>query len=116
MYNHIEELIKCAKEKQSPLWKIILENECEITEKSEEEVFALLDKRYEVMLRSVHKALEEPQQTVGNLITGMSNKQHIYSQTEDTLCGKELNHVMAMALSASEVNVPFHLDLRMSGS
>ncbi len=104
MYNNVEELIKCAKEKQSPLWKVILENECEMTEKSEEEIFALLDKRYEVMLRSVHKALEEPQQTVGNLVTGMSNKQYIYSQTEDTLCGKELNHVMAMALSASEVN------------
>lgn len=104
MYNNVEELIKCAKEKQVPLWKVILENECEMTEKSEEEIFALLDKRYEVMLCSVHKALEEPQQTVGNLITGMSNKQHIYSQKEDTLCGKELNHVMAMALSASEVN------------
>ena len=104
MYHNIEELISRAEQKNVPLWEIILENECELTEKSEEEVFELLDARYEVMFRSVHKALEEPQQTVGNLITGMSNKQHIYSQTEDTLCGKELNHVMAMALSASEVN------------
>ena len=104
MYNNMEELISSAESKNVPLWKVILDNECEITEKSEEEVFALLDARYEVMYRSVHKALNEPQETVGNLVTGMSNKQHIYSQKDDTICGKELNHVMAMALSASEVN------------
>lgn len=104
MYNNMEELISSAESRNVPLWKVILENECAITEKSEEEVFELLDRRYEVMFRSVHKALDEPQETVGNLVTGMSNKQHIYSQKDDTICGKELNHVMAMALSASEVN------------
>ena len=104
MYNNIEELVSSAEQKNVPLWKVILENECELTEKSEDEIFQLLNERYEVMVRSAHKALEEPQKTVGNLITGMSNTQYRYSQTEDTLCGKELNHVMAMALSASEVN------------
>lgn len=104
MYNNMEELISSAEAKSVPLWKVILENECEITEKSEDEIFEMLDTRYEVMYRSVHKALDEPQETVGNLVTGMSNKQHIYSQKEDTICGKELNYVMAMALSASEVN------------
>lgn len=104
MYSNVENLIRCAKEQKLSLWQVILENECRLTEKTEEEVFQQLDKRYEVMLCSVNKALKEPQQTVGNLITGMAHRQYLYSKKEDSLCGPELNRMMAMALSASEVN------------
>lgn len=104
MYHNIEELVSCAESRKLSIWQVVLENECRITGKTEEEVFELLDRRYEVMLGSVHKALNEPQETVGSLVTGMAHKQHIYSEKKDSLCGPELNHIMAMALSASEVN------------
>lgn len=104
MYNNVENLIRYAKEQKLSLWQVILENECRLTGKTEEEVFQQLDRRYKVMFRSVNKALEEPQETVGNLVTGMAYRQYLYSQKDDSLCGAELNYVMAMALSASEVN------------
>lgn len=104
MYNNVENLIRYAKEQKLSLWQVILENECRLTGKTEEEVFQQLDRRYKVMFRSVNKALEEPQETVGNLVTGMAHRQYLYSRKDDSLCGAELNYVMAMALSASEVN------------
>lgn len=104
MYNSIKGLIQCAKKKQVSIWQVVLENECRLSGKTNDEVFRQLEKRYEVMLRSVEKALEEPQETVGNLVTGMAHKQYLYSKKENSLCGPVLNHIMAMALSASEVN------------
>ena len=74
------------------------------SEKSEEEIYKGLEERYRVMKTSANKALSKPQETVGNLITGLSHKHSEYSNTENTLCGNYLNKVMAFALSCSEVN------------
>lgn len=104
MYRNIKELINQAKEKEVPLWRIVLETEMQVSEESEEDIIKKLTERYEVMYRSTHKALDRPQQTAGNLITGIANKQHIYSKSQDTLCGELINHIMALALSASEIN------------
>ncbi len=104
MYNSIEELVRDAEERHLSLWQVILENECRLTQKTQKEVFKRLDERYEVMQKSAKKALEKPQESVGNLITGTAFQQQLYSNNRDSLCGFELNHIMAMALSASEVN------------
>lgn len=104
MYSNIEELVQCAEKRHLALWQVILENECHLTQKTQKEIFAQLDERYQVMLKSARKALEKPQKSVGNLISGVSYQQQLYSNNRDSLCGPELNHIMAMALSASEVN------------
>ncbi len=104
MYHNIEELLTLAEKRQVPLYKIILENEMLLSEKSEEEIYKGLEERYRVMKTSANKALSKPQETVGNLITGLSHKHSEYSNTENTLCGNYLNKVMAFALSCSEVN------------
>ena len=104
MYHNIEELLTLAEERQVPLYKIILENEMLLSEKSEEEIYKGLEERYRVMKTSANKALSKPQETVRNLITGLSHKHSEYSNTENTLCGNYLNKVMAFALSCSEVN------------
>ena len=104
MYGSIKELTELAKKESVPIWKIILDTEMKITECSEEQVYDKLDKRYEVMYKSVHKALQEPQIITGNLISGSAKKQYEYSEQQDTLGGFLINHIMALALSASEVN------------
>lgn len=104
MYHNIAELLGLAEERKVPLYKIILENEMLLSEKSEEEIYKQLEERYQVMKASANKALSKPQETVGNLITGLSHQHSEYSNTEDTLCGNYLNKVMAFALSCSEVN------------
>lgn len=104
MYGSIKELTELAKKESVPIWKIILDTEMKITECSEEQVYDKLDKRYEVMYKSVHKALQEPQVITGNLISGSAKKQYEYSEQQDTLGGFLINHIMALALSANEVN------------
>lgn len=104
MYSSIKELINEANEHNTPLWKIILETEMQISGISEEKIIEKLASRYDVMYRSTQKALDKPQQTAGNLITGIASKQYLYSKKNDTLCGELINHIMALALSASEVN------------
>lgn len=104
MYHNIAELLGLAEERKVSLYKIILENEMLLSEKSEEEIYKQLEERYQVMKASANKALSKPQETVGNLITGLSHQHSEYSNTEDTLCGNYLNKVMAFALSCSEVN------------
>lgn len=104
MYNTVNELCQIATERDIPIWKVILENECRISEKTPDEIFARLDIRLNVMRRSASKALEKPYETVGNLISGFASRQYHYSAKEDSLCGSSLNYFMALALSSSEVN------------
>lgn len=104
MYQSIAELLALAEEQEVPLWRVILENEMRLTEKTEEEVFHRLEDTYEVMVRSATKALTTPQPSIGGLITGISSLQNTHSQSGNTLCGPWLNRMMALAFSCSESN------------
>ena len=104
MYSTIAELLQTAQERSLPLWKIISENECRISEISETEVFERMNQRYEVMLNSAGAALEKNLNTVGGLISGVSQRQYSYSVKKDGISGEFINLVMARALSCSETN------------
>lgn len=104
MYRNFEELLDLARKEGAPLWRIILENEIQISGKSEEQIFARLEKTFGVMERSASRALETPLSSVGGLITGVSSHQNAYAQSGRTFCGAALNRLMALALSCSEVN------------
>ncbi|MEG1778309.1 MAG: L-serine ammonia-lyase, iron-sulfur-dependent, subunit alpha, partial [Angelakisella sp.] len=101
MYSNIAQLLQLAKDK--PLYEVIMENEAELSGKTVGEVWQKFCSRWEVMQASSHKALASPQKMVGDLIRGQSAKQESYSGGS-TLCGISINHMMAMALSSSEVN------------
>lgn len=104
MYRNIKELIEQARDKSEPVWKIIPDKEIKLTECSKEQIYEKLNMRYDVMYKSTHKALNEPQDITGDLISGNAKRQYDYSEQQDTLGGFLINHIMALALSASEVN------------
>lgn len=106
MYHSLQDLIDQANSRQVSLARIILENEMALSDKTEEEVYELLDRHYEVMVASAQRALAAPQEMVGGLITGQASRQFKYEQP---LCGEYLNKLMAMALSGSEVNASMGL-------
>ena len=103
MYETIAQLLKLCSEQDVPLWDMILKNEMELSEASEDVIWKRLDARLSVMRASAKKALELPQNTVGNMISGLASAQAGYANG-DTICGHLVNRVMAMALSGSEVN------------
>ncbi|MFV0401205.1 MAG: L-serine ammonia-lyase, iron-sulfur-dependent, subunit alpha [Oscillospiraceae bacterium] len=102
MYTSIEELLSQAVERQVSLWRIVLENECRLSECTEEAVFARLEERFQVMEQSAARALESPL-NAGTLIDGGASTQRAYAQTGGIM-GEFLNLLMARALSCSEVN------------
>lgn len=105
MYYNLQGLLKIAMEREVPLWKIILENEMKLSQMTEEEVFVNLSRRYKVMEASAHKAMKQKLHVKGSLINGLAYSQNQYAKEGNTLGGELINHVMALALSSSEVNV-----------
>lgn len=105
MYHNLQELLNKALECEVPLWKIILENEMKLSQMTEEEVFTNLSRRYKVMEASAHKAVDQRMHVEGSLINGLAYSQNQYAKEGNTLSGELINHVMALALSSSEVNV-----------
>ena len=103
MFDSIARLQERAKEHEMPLWQAVLETETDLTEQTEEKVFARLKERYEVMVRSAEKALDTPQPTLGGLIEGTAMAQNTYAATGG-ISGGFINKLMARALSCSEVN------------
>lgn len=103
MYHNFKEWFAEAEERGVPLAKIVLENEMFLMESTEEEVYMRLAERWLVMKASANKALNEPQEMLGNLIKGQAQKQNIFSE-QTSYAGQEINKMMALALSSSEVN------------
>ena len=104
MYGNFDGMLMLAEKNSVPLWRIILENEKKLTEKTEEEIFALLQQRYDVMEASAFRALDAPMPTVLGLVSGISAPQNRYAEQKGGLCGALINKAMAYALSCSEVN------------
>ena len=103
MYNNIKDLLIESEKKNCSIASLVMENEKNISGMSEEEIYNQLRKRMEVMKKSAEKALNEPQNMFGNLISGQAQKQHLYKSKEGFL-GPALNRMMAQALSCCEVN------------
>ncbi len=104
MYHSIADLINQAQTRKLSVAEIVLENECELTGKTREQVFYELRHRWNIMQDSSLRALEVPQTMVLGLIRGQSQKQASYTAGGNTLCGELLGQIMAKALSCCEVN------------
>ncbi|MEG0912556.1 MAG: L-serine ammonia-lyase, iron-sulfur-dependent, subunit alpha [Oscillospiraceae bacterium] len=101
MYTNISSLLEQCRQQNKPLHKVIMENESIVSGLDEQSMYNTLRERYSVMLRSASRALDEPQEMVGNLISGQSRTQ---SEGGGALVGEYLNRIMSRALSCSEVN------------
>lgn len=104
MYHSLQELAAQARQHSCTLGAVVLENEKALTEKTTEQISQELLRRWNIMGESITRALETPQHMVLGLISGQSQKQQQYVETDRTLCGSLINRIMARALSACEVN------------
>lgn len=99
MYNNIKQLVAAATSK--PLYQVIVEDEAALSQRPEEEIWAEFARRWQVMQASARRALSQPQPMIGGLISGQASRQESYGAG---LIGADINHMMAMAFSSSEVN------------
>lgn len=104
MYKDLASLLAEATEAGVPLWRIIADEELRLTEMTDHELMMRLDTRLSIMEQSANRALEEPLETVGGLISGVASRHQTYARDKGGLAGRLANQVMAYALSSSEVN------------
>ena len=101
MYKNVSQLIDQAK--HMPLHRAILENEMQLSEMTEKEVYDRLEKHYDTMVSAATRAIMQPLEMTGNYIKGQSFKQGKYASS-NPLGGEYINNIMTMALSCCEVN------------
>ncbi len=101
MYKNVSQLIDQAK--HMPLHRVILENEMQLSEMTEKEVYDRLEKHYDTMVSAATRAIMQPLEMAGNFIKGQSFKQGKYASS-NPLGGEYINNIMTMALSCCEVN------------
>lgn len=101
MYKNVSQLIDQAK--HMPLHRVILENEMQLSEMTEKEVYDRLEKHYDTMVSAATRAIMQPLEMTGNFIKGQSFKQGKYASS-NPLGGEYINNIMTMALRCCEVN------------
>lgn len=86
------------------LWELSVKDEIETTGKTEEEIFARLQKTLDVMKASAKRALEEDVRSVTGMTGGNAKKMNEYFLGGKSVLGETPAMAMAFALSTSEVN------------
>ena len=86
------------------LWELSVKDEIETTGKTEEEVFARLQKTLDVMKASAERALEEDVRSVTGMTGGNAKKMNEYFLGGKSVLGEIPALAMSFALSTSEVN------------
>ena len=104
MYSSAEELIKRARIGDCPISEIVIEDECEEKETTEEALRKTMKKHYEVMRESAAACQESAVKSMGGLIGGDAKKVNDYTLKGKTICGDTINLAMSMAFSTSEIN------------
>ena len=103
MYHSFADLLQlCGRD--TPVWRVVLDEEAALTETDEDSVLSRLSERWDIMTSSAHRALTNPLPTALGLISGVTSPQYIYANTNGGICGTLINRVMAFALSSSESN------------
>lgn len=104
MYNKAQELLKQANEKKCRICDIVLQNECKLTECSEEAVRGKVREVLKVMQEAAQVGIDKETMSLSGLIGGNAVRVDKYRKTKDTVCGDKVNRAMARAFSTSEVN------------
>ena len=86
------------------LWELSVKDEIENTGKTEEEIFARIQKTLDVMKKSAERALEEDVRSVTGMTGGNAKKMNEYFLGGKSVLGETPAMAMAFALSTSEVN------------
>ncbi|MEA5003284.1 MAG: L-serine ammonia-lyase, iron-sulfur-dependent, subunit alpha [Christensenella sp.] len=104
MYENAAELLYQAEQKRAPLWRIVLDNETELTGATAKQVEEKMLCSYRVMLCSAQTAVTDVKKVKGALIAGQAKALHRYHKNNEGLCGTLMQKAMQRALSCVEVN------------
>ena len=102
-----EELLEVCRKEKITIAEAMLAREVTISTMTEEEVLKALTHAYNIMKKSIKRALEEDLVSMGGLIGGEAKK--IYARKSVSACGSLMSKAISYAMGVLEVNTSMGL-------
>lgn len=103
-YDSVSELVKAAQEGKKKISEVVIKDQAEACECTEEELFINMRKSFKIMQASVEKGTEKDTRSVSGLTGGSAWKMKQQVEAGRNVCGKVFGSAMTMALAVSETN------------
>ena len=104
-YQSVKALCQAAQEQGRPLSQLVLEDQAEQMELSEEEIYSRMEESFDVMCEAVRRGQDKNQRSTSGLTGGEGYKMMHYSQeTGGGLSGSFMTMAMSRALAVAGYN------------
>lgn len=103
------ELLSLCKEYDKPISQIMMDRECEMTEKPLDEVRSRMAVSLQIMKDATKEAINQPSQSMGGLIGGESRKLSDLQSSGKNIAGNLLSKAIAYSMGVLEVNASMGL-------
>ena len=103
------ELLSLCKEYVKPISQIMMDRECEMTEKPLDEIRSRMAVSLQIMKDATKEAINQPSQSMGGLIGGESRKLSDLQSSGKNIAGNLLSKAIAYSMGVLEVNASMGL-------
>lgn len=103
-YDSLADLVKVAEEQQLPLCRVILKDQAEVAEVTEDALMKNMTQALEVMKSSVEHGLDPNKRSASGLTGGDAFKMNEAVKANKNICGKIFGTAMVRALAVSQTN------------
>lgn len=103
------ELLSLCKEYDNPISQIMMDRECEMTEKPLDEIRSRMAVSLQIMKDATKEAINQPSQSMGGLIGGESRKLSDLQSSGKNIAGNLISKAIAYSMGVLEVNASMGL-------
>lgn len=103
------ELLSLCKEYDKPISQIMMDRECEMTEKPLDEIRSRMAVSLQIMRDATKEAINQPSQSMGGLIGGESRKLSDLQSFGKNIAGNLISKAIAYSMGVLEVNASMGL-------
>ena len=103
------ELLSLCKEYDKPISQIMMDRECEMTEKPLDEIRSRMAVSLQIMKDATKEAINQPSQSMGGLMGGESRKLSDLQSSGKNIAGNLLSKAIAYSMGVLEVNASMGL-------
>lgn len=103
------ELLSLCKEYDKPVSQIMMDRECEMTEKPLDEIRSRMAVSLQIMKDATKEAINQPSQSMGGLIGGESRKLSDLQSSGKNIAGNLISKAIAYSMGVLEVNASMGL-------
>lgn len=103
------ELLSLCKEYDKPISQIMMDRECEMTEKPLDEIRSRMAVSLQIMKDAIKEAINQPSQSMGSLIGGESRKLSDLQSSGKNIAGNLISKAIAYSMGVLEVNASMGL-------